>query len=172
MDYNLSQFSPFFRNSCPSTLKEMSKANKVMLIILSSYLQIIGGTPPSLAAKYQLVIMYIGAGTATIATLVASLLTIYVLIDSQYRIRAEKLYPRNEVNRIESLLKTFRFMTSHWTQWRTRVQQQQSPFPTYVNEPSPDAQSTQPLTASPSKFEESATGYGAPSASYQHTEDN
>lgn len=133
--------------------------------------QIIGGTPPSLAAKYQLVIMYINAGSATVATLAASLLTIYTLIDSEYKIRAELLSPRDQVNRVESFKKTVRYISSYMMHWRGAVQERRSPFPSYVNEPLPESQSMSALADVPPKGKDADPRYGATSTNQKGNED-
>lgn len=89
--------------------------------------QIIGGTPPSLAAKYQIIIIYAATGAATVSTLTGTLLTVMALVDDQYRIRSEKLVPRNSVNRFEAAANAFRYILSSFS-WRSRVAQSLSPF--------------------------------------------
>lgn len=95
-------------------------------IFLSSR-QIIGGTPPSLAAKYQIIIIYAASGAATVSTLTSTLLTVMALVDEQYRIRSEKLAPRNSVNRLEAAANAFRYILSCFS-WRSRVAQSLTPF--------------------------------------------
>lgn len=71
--------------------------------------------------------MYVSSGTATVATLTASILTVYALIDAQHRVRAEKLYPRDKVNRLESIVTTARYLTSSIIGWRRSTQNQSLP---------------------------------------------
>lgn len=118
--------------------------------------------------------MYVASGTATISTLTASILTIYALIDSQHRVRDEKLHPRDSVNRLESIITTVRYLASFFMDWRGAVRQQASPFPTYVHDPIPTTQipvtsETDPVALS--KHEEDSAGYGSiPSG--KHDEEN
>ena len=99
--------------------------------------QIIGGTPPSLAAKYQLVIMIVAAGAATITTLLASSLALYALIDSQHRIRSEKLVPRATVSRIDAIRASARLLVTKFGYRREQSIELRSPFPAHVSEPIP-----------------------------------
>lgn len=92
--------------------------------------------------------MFISSATATVSTLIAAVFTVYALIDSQHRVRAERLYPREKVSRFGSILSTVRYLSSSLISWRSTVRQRTSPFPDYVREPiptnSPDAAT--PLT--------------------------
>lgn len=62
--------------------------------------QIIGGTSPGLAARYQLVIMYAISGTTCSSVLTSALLTILILTDKEHRVRSERLTKRRKGMRI------------------------------------------------------------------------
>lgn len=104
--------------------------------------------------------MYVGAGTATIATLSASMLTINALIDSNHRIRPELLIPRDSVNRFESILISLQYVASLLYRWRRGTIERDSPFPTHVNEPLPFQHTPTPSHA---KDEKSSIDYGSTS---------
>lgn len=81
--------------------------------------------------------MYISSATATVSTVIASVLTVYALIDSQHRVRAERLYPREKITRFASIITTIRYLSSSLVNWRSNIRQRTSPFPDYVHEPIP-----------------------------------
>lgn len=53
--------------------------------------QILGGTPPELAARYQVMIMFLIAGSTGIGTATAVLATLRLAFDDQHRLRADFL---------------------------------------------------------------------------------
>lgn len=72
--------------------------------------QIIGGTSPGLAARYQLVIMYVIAGSACASVVSSTLLTVLCLTDQEHRVRSERLVQRGDqpkmLTKVVSALRT------------------------------------------------------------------
>ena len=56
--------------------------------------QILGGTPPELAALYQIAIAYLIAATATVSTLVALTLAVLAATDRSHCLLSSRLRPR------------------------------------------------------------------------------
>jgi putative ABC transport system permease protein len=52
--------------------------------------QLLGGTPPVQAARYQFLILALIAGAVAVGTLVAVLLTVRVGLDAEHRLRVER----------------------------------------------------------------------------------
>lgn len=57
--------------------------------------QILGGTPPVQAARYQLMILFLIAGAVAIGTLVAVFLALRVVVDDAGRLRPERIQARD-----------------------------------------------------------------------------
>ncbi|CAN8074750.1 unnamed protein product [Agarophyton chilense] len=112
------------------TLNTMSVAGLVAIPGMMTG-QIIGGTPPSTAAKYQLVII-------------------------ENRIRTEKLSHRDSASRIGSMLSSGRYIARTFWNWRSQSLQMGSPFPSHVQESSPSSYSE-----APPKTEGDEANYGS-----------
>ncbi len=56
--------------------------------------QILGGTPPGLASRYQVLIMFLIAGAVGLGAAVGVLLTVRALFDDRHRLRAERIAVR------------------------------------------------------------------------------
>ena len=57
--------------------------------------QILSGTDPALAARYQILIMFLIAGATALGTTLAVLLSVRALFDRQHRLRLERLARRS-----------------------------------------------------------------------------
>ena len=53
--------------------------------------QILGGAPPEVAARYQILIMFLIAGAVGIGTVVAVLLTVRAVFDELDRLRVDRV---------------------------------------------------------------------------------
>lgn len=58
--------------------------------------QILGGTPPGMAARYQMLIMFLIAAATALGTLVSVLLSTRALFDGGHRLRAERILRRKD----------------------------------------------------------------------------
>ena len=56
--------------------------------------QILGGTPPELAARYQIMIMFLLGSATALASTIAVLISVRALFDRQHRLRTDRLVPR------------------------------------------------------------------------------
>lgn len=68
--------------------------------------QILGGSSPAQAARYQMVIMFMITGTASMGTVATVLGAVLTAVDRQHRLRSERLIPR--ANRQKGV--------AHWVQ--------------------------------------------------------
>lgn len=66
--------------------------------------QIISGTPPALAARYQLVIMYSVVGSTCTSVMGSILGTIWCVTDNHHRVRVERLVERAKAKKIAELI--------------------------------------------------------------------
>lgn len=56
--------------------------------------QLLGGTPPELAARYQILIMFLIAAATAMGAALAILLTVRAVFDDQHRLRSERIVRR------------------------------------------------------------------------------
>jgi putative ABC transport system permease protein len=56
--------------------------------------QLLGGTPPALAARYQILIMFLVAAATALGAGLAVLLSLHRLFDAEHRLRADRLLHR------------------------------------------------------------------------------
>ncbi len=66
--------------------------------------QIISGTAPGLAARYQVVIMYSVAGTTCASVMSAVLGTIWCVTDTRHRVRVERLIERGKAKKVAEVV--------------------------------------------------------------------
>jgi putative ABC transport system permease protein len=53
--------------------------------------QILGGTSPEIAARYQIIILFMIAATVAGGTVAASVITVRRLFDDEHRLRVERI---------------------------------------------------------------------------------
>jgi putative ABC transport system permease protein len=58
--------------------------------------QILGGAPPEVAVRYQIVIMFVIAASTSLGCLISVQLAFRRLFDAQHRLRAERLAPAEQ----------------------------------------------------------------------------
>jgi len=56
--------------------------------------QLLAGSPPEQAARYQMIIMFMIAGSVALGSVVAILWTVRAMFDDQHRLRAERIWRR------------------------------------------------------------------------------
>ncbi|CAL8462573.1 g2106 [Coccomyxa elongata] len=74
----------------------LSHMSAVGLVTLPSFMsgQLLGGIPPIQVARYQIVVMFLAAAAAGLASVATVLLAVNAVVDQQHRIRGERLRPR------------------------------------------------------------------------------
>lgn len=79
--------------------------------------------------------MFVISGTAALSTLTATGLTLYKLIDNEHQIRSDLLISRERVDGSQRIIAAVRDAVSSFLQWRQRITQQNSPFPSHAQQP-------------------------------------
>jgi len=59
--------------------------------------QILGGTDPSQAARYQMIMMFLIASSTALATIVVTVLTLNIIVDKEHRIRPDRIDTRDVI---------------------------------------------------------------------------
>ena len=84
--------------------------------------QILGGTAPALAARYQILVMYLIFSSAAIAVSLAAVLAVHACTDSEHRLVAGALQrkPRNDANPLRAATERMAVAAAGVRAWAAR----------------------------------------------------